>query len=81
MLQSLQDAVQVVLLHLDEGEVLHQVDAAYRHLVALDVLVDKADNLAGEHAVYLADVEEEADVAFLGNPLLVLGAGRLSFTL
>ena len=70
MPESLHHAVLVFLLDFDEREALHQVDATDGHLVALHVLVYHADNLAGIHAVYLADIQEEADVAFLRLMLL-----------
>ena len=70
MLEGFQHTVGILLGHLDEGEVLHQVDATYLHLLTPDIAVQQPDNLASIHAVNLAHVQEQPDISCLGRTVI-----------
>ena len=62
MFHGLDDAVGILILHLDKGKALHEINTTNLHLVAFDIGVNQAHNLSRVHLIYLAHIQEKACV-------------------
>ena len=78
VLHGLDDILSLLCRHFHESKTLHQVYLAHFHLHALRGTVYQTYDLLGIESVYLAHVEEQTCVAFLGltrtAPAIALGA-------